>query len=158
MMKNILWLSLLLLFAGCSKDSDDGQPEQIGFELIYSGKVLAPDDKVEVTAVSADNGYNEMLFPLLVKNSGDKSIRVTVEKKVPEAVAGSENDFCWGGKCWPATVTSTPEAVTIEAGKTDDSFHASYRPKTSGTLKIEYIFTDENDVSRSVVVSFKYNE
>ena len=153
MIKNILWIGLLLFSLTACSD-DDEQQTVTAFDVIMNGKVLDDNAKVTVTDVSTENGFPLMSFIVSVKNNQKTAIEVSIEKKDMSVSEGSSSDFCWGDKCY----TSGNPSITIGGGVTENSFHASYVPEKNGKAVIKYVFAEKTagGYSRSVEVTYNY--
>ena len=95
-------------------------------------------------------------FPVV--NTGTQPIDVKVRRKVIQEVAGSENNICWGISCYPPNVSVSPDAETIAAGATNNSFIGDYTPNGfPGITTIRYTFFRSVNATDSVSVTVRYD-
>ena len=132
------------------------------FFLMGAGQNLEFIDTTTYVSGSIDppDGYIQAAW--LVKNTDTlDTARVLVYREILQEVSGSDNYFCWGPICYPASVDTATAVAKIPPGEIDTTFFADYRPKgNEGITKIRYCFYDTSDISNTacVTVTFEATE
>ena len=94
--------------------------------------------------VTVVGGYRQVLplqFDLRVTNNSGRTLVLGLQRLVRTAPAGSENNFCFGVNCYPATTTTSPAAadVRLTTGAFDDTGVLDYTPNNApGIAVIRY--------------------
>ena len=108
------------------------------------------------------NISSELVAYLDVKNNSSSSIDVLV-KRIDKNYNGltDSNAICWGGQCWPASISVSPFPATLTAGQTSSpaDFSAHVYPNGDGVAykgDITYVFYDANNPSDSVAYTVTY--
>lgn len=85
----------------------------------------------------------ELAYAISVKNTGTQNKDIRVRKFELNKIQGTWNSFCWGS-CIDDTVYLSPDAVTVNAGTTDElSFTGEYKSKNHpGKTIVMYTFFD----------------
>lgn len=133
--------------------------------LIFSSAIVVAQS---LSIVGADtskttgdaNSTDELVGYLTVKNNSSKDIDV-LGKRIDKGYNNltDSNAICWGGACWPTTVTVSLGHTTIPAGQTNspgDVFSAHVYPDGDGVNHkgpITYVFYDKENPSDSVAVT-----
>ncbi len=95
-------------------------------------------------------------FPVV--NTGTQPLSIKVARKMISEVMGSENNICWGINCYPPFVSVSPDAETINAGATNNSFIGDYTPNNMpGVTIIKYSFFKEVGATDSVHVTVRFD-
>src|SRR5687768_6401808 len=106
-------------------------------------------------------GYTQAMplaanFPIV--NTGTQAVDVKVARKVISAVSGSENNFCWGVNCYPPFVSVSPDAETIPAAGSNNTFIGDYTPNgMPGITTIRYSFFKTTGSPDSVHVTIRFD-
>lgn len=93
----------------------------------------------------------------IVTNNTNRNLAVKVTSQILEQTPGSFSNFCWGINCYPPTVTTSPDAIALSPGQSNNSFKADYLPlETVGITKVKYCFFVDGSITDSVctVVTF----
>ena len=89
-----------------------------------------------------------------VVNTTSASISVKARREIISEVSGSSNYFCWG-VCYDSSTTVSVVNQTIQAGDTNYTFYAHYRPLGNvGLTVIKYVFylsTNSSDLVNQTV-------
>ena len=106
-------------------------------------------------------GYQQALplqFDLRITNNSGRTLRLGMQRLVRTAPAGSENNFCFGPNCYPASVTTSPAnaPVILAPGAFDDSGVLDYTPNgIAGIAVIRYaVFERGTQDSTYITVRF----
>ena len=116
--------------------------------------------QVQNAPATVYGGYTQPLleaaFPVV--NTGTQPIDLKVRSKVISQVAGTENNFCWGINCYPPFVTISPDAETLAAGATNNSFKGDDTPNGyAGITTIRYTFFRAVNATDSVHVTVRFD-
>ena len=93
-----------------------------------------------------------------VTNNNAGSLSVKCQRTEFVIVPGSSNSFCWGGSCWPATMSLSPDPTVMAAGFKSSEFAGDYVANgNSGFSIIRYRFFDMNNIADSICFFAKYD-
>jgi hypothetical protein len=92
-------------------------------------------------------------------NSGENEIVVSMRKVEVDVLEGTDNDFCFAGRCYAPDVFDAPDKMTLAAGSTSNQSecYAQFYPGGvigSSTLKYEFFSDDESFETVYVEVTF----
>lgn len=111
-------------------------------------------------AIDGDNLQKVVCDTFAVKNISTNSIVTRCQRSVVTAVAGSENQFCWGSGCFGVGTSTSPllQSPTIAPSALENTFVGDYLPHlTAGSTTIQYLFYDNANGTDSVSVTVIYN-
>jgi hypothetical protein len=131
------------LFCGVASASQAGQLQGV----TLSGTPL----------ITVYGGYEQTL-PLQanvrITNNSGRTLRLGFQRQIISEVAGSENNFCFGVNCYPATVSTSPTsaAVVLTDGSFDDTAVLDYTPNSnSGITVIRYALYEQGSTDSAYV-------
>ncbi|MFY8032919.1 MAG: T9SS type A sorting domain-containing protein [Flexibacteraceae bacterium] len=93
----------------------------------------------------------------IITNTSTQDLAVKVTSQILQQAPGSFSNFCWGINCYPPTVTTSPDAIALSPGQSNNSFKADYLPLESvGVTRVKYCFFVVGNPTDSVctVVTF----
>lgn len=92
-----------------------------------------------------------------VKNNSANTLSVKCRRTLIDVIPASTNSICWGGGCWPDTVSETPDPEVIDPGVSVSLFSGDYNANgMAGTSIIRYTFFNMSDASDSVCFFAKF--
>ena len=129
---------------------------QNSISLSWDGEAIG--DTVTVWGDPSDE-FAILMFYAVATNNTDAEIVVGVSRNEISIVEGSENNFCWGGQCYPNTTDVSTTNDTIAPGESSPAydFSGDYSPKQQvGTSIIEYTFFNVRNPDENVKVVVKF--
>ena len=93
----------------------------------------------------------------IITNTSNQDLAVKVTSQILQQAPGSFSNFCWGINCYPPSVTTSPDAIALSPGQSNNSFKADYLPLESvGVTRVKYCFFVVGNPTDSVctVVTF----
>jgi len=114
--------------------------------LLLSQNILIKDSHGAILNNSTYNAsgtdVNSTVYAFAeVNNNTSSSMNLYCRKIIISSVTGTDNSFCWGGNCWPATQNTSGNYTTIAAGATSNEFIGDYTPNGYyGTTTVMYRF------------------
>lgn len=117
----------------------------------------------EVYAAPEDDGAEQLVSHMDVKNASNQQLTVTVTREIiSDNVAGFDERFCWGGICYP---NGTPQALQDEEmgpgevieSSGFDGFSGYYEFNgNEGLTTIRYCFLEVGNESNQTCVDIDY--
>ncbi len=103
-------------------------------------------------------GYlNTIAATVDVKNNSTDTLSVKCRRTHIDVIHESKNSICWGGGCWPDTVSETPNPEVLDPGATNSMFSGDYLANgVAGISIIRYTFFDMSNTSDSVCFFAKF--
>lgn len=93
-----------------------------------------------------------------ITNNTGRTLTLGLQRQIRSAVAGSENNFCFGPNCYPSTVTTSATAspVVLASGGVDRTMVLDYTPNGKvGITTIRYaVFEQGTNDSTYITVRF----
>ncbi|HOY30711.1 MAG TPA: T9SS type A sorting domain-containing protein [Bacteroidales bacterium] len=116
------------------------------------GAVLQGDTVI----IGGDVG-NTLNCNINVTNNSSSDLSVKCYRTEIDTVPGSTNTVCWGGACWPDSVSQIPDPTIINAGSTTSEFFADYKANGhEGTSLIKYLFFNMDSIADSISFYCKF--
>ncbi len=144
-MKKIVILLSIILFSGIISQAQN-------ITLKNSGTNYANGDTL---VVSGSASVTLSSFMDVTNNSGT-SMSIKCHRVDLNIVAGSTNSICFGGSCWPDTVSISPASI-VAAGATTSEFSGDYKAHGfGGTSYIRYTFYDQHTTTDTICFIGKY--
>jgi hypothetical protein len=99
--------------------------------------------------------YESALIHVNVINQSNEDLTVRVKKIVNNAISGSENTYCWAGKCLHHDSIYS-NRMSITAGDTIKDFYGDYNAKGNpGKTSVTYVFiTNISDDTAAVTINY----
>jgi hypothetical protein len=104
-------------------------------------------------------GYNdtELEAAFDVQNTSANSVLVMARKEVVSQVAGTDDDFCWGG-CYTGVVDSSDIGFLLEPFDITSAFQAHYFPQgNSGITTMKYCFYVDGTPGDEICVTINFD-
>ena len=123
--------------------------------IAYIGGAIVPNSTVQIIGDPTDEPIK---IDIQVTNHAAIAQNVKVKKTIHpgDTLPGTTNTFCWG-VCYPPFIYVSPQALTLEAGATNDEFDGDYSPLgVIGVSTIIYTFFIDENPSDSVAVTVEF--
>ncbi len=132
----------------------------LGLQVSNAQMHLDSAKAVNIHVVS-NNDFSTKESTVQVINTGNTNLStVIVERNEISMASGHESWFCWGGNCYPVTVSISPRSEPINSLDTNRHFIASLSPGspgTPGTSIVDYSFYDNSGTSDTLTLRFTYD-
>lgn len=119
---------------------------------------------IEITYVSDTikaAKFDDAVAKIYIKNVGEGTVDVLVERKVAEIKEGQQSYFCWAENCYgPKTIVS-PSSTNMESGDSTDYFKGYLAANGElGLSRVKYCFYDtaNNADSACAWVTYEVSE
>jgi hypothetical protein len=100
----------------------------------------------------------EIVCYIAVQNVGDADVTINVAMEEINVMAGTVNQFCWGGLCFPPGTDTSALSMTLTPGETTHEFSGHYQPNgVPGISIIKYTFYDVHNPANKSEVMVSYN-
>ncbi|GAB4319198.1 MAG: hypothetical protein Kow00127_11340 [Bacteroidales bacterium] len=138
---SFLSLALIISYSGFSQS----------LVLIHDGTPLEP----EATITTTGSVSQEMVVECDVQNVSSNTLDVLLTRYELSMVPGTQSAICWGGLCYPPTVSTSPSPTTIGPGQTAvNEFQVHYYPDGNpGVSTIAYTLFDAANTDDSTYVT-----
>ncbi|MGI4873489.1 MAG: hypothetical protein ACRYFX_20220 [Janthinobacterium lividum] len=110
------------------------------------------------TTVLATPRQATLELTVAITNTTGRTLTLGLQRQIRSAITGSENNFCFGPNCYPATVTTSATAspVVLANGGTDRTMVLDYTPNSKpGITTVRYaVFEQGTTDSTYITVRF----
>jgi len=131
--------------------------------LIANSPIVYDADGKNITntsvTVAFENTESDHKFAFFLRNTGENSIVVSRRKVEINVLAGTDNEFCFAGKCNSTHIFTAPDKMTLAPNATtteNDSYARFYPNGKTGNSTIRYEFFSDDESFETVFVEVTF--
>jgi len=119
-------------------------------------------DDITDQTITVDGTLEDSYFKVdvFLKNSGDETIEIFVQKIEIDVMDGAYITFCWKEYCFPPEVFNVQEPIILEGDQTtrDTDFYIEFHNgETGGISEARFEFYSENESFDTVSITVKFD-